>query len=54
MKQSLIRLVIVFLIISFTVSSVIGCCGRWRRKTRRLERRNERLEKRVDDLEKKR
>jgi phage-related minor tail protein len=63
MRIYLIRFFILFLITSFTISVVVGCGGRQRRQTRRLERRVSSLEKnwgttekrvveRVDSMEK--
>ena len=63
MRIKLIRFFILFLITSFTISMVVGCGGRQRRKTRRLESRVSSLEKnwgttekrvveRVDSMEK--
>lgn len=53
MKRCLIRIVILFLMTSFTVSSVVGCGAGSRWRDRKLERRIENLEDRVDDLERK-
>ena len=63
MRMYLIRFFILFLITSFTISMVVGCGGRQRRQTRRLESRVASLEKnwgttekrvveRVDSMEK--
>ena len=63
MRVYLIRFFIVFLITSFTISMVVGCGGRQRRQTRRLDSRVSSLEKnwgttekrvveRVDSMEK--
>ena len=48
MRAYLIRFFILFLVTSFTVSIVVGCGGRQRRKTRRLESRVSSLENRVN------
>ena len=53
MKRCLTRIVIVFLMTSFTVSSVVGCGAGSRRRDRKTERRIEKLEDRVDVLERK-
>ena len=63
MRMYLIRFFIIFLITSFTISMVVGCGGRQRRQTRRLDSRVSSLEKnwgitekrvveRVDSMEK--
>ena len=63
MRTYLIRFFILFLITSFTISMVVGCGGRQRRQTRRLDSRVSSLEKnwgttekrvveRVDSMEK--
>ena len=48
MRTYLIRFFILFLITSFTLSIIVGCGGRQRRKTRRLESRVSSLENRVN------
>ena len=48
MRTYQIRFFILFLITIFTVSSVVGCGGRQRRKTSRLESRVSSLENRVN------
>ena len=48
MRTYLIRFFILFLITSFTVSIVVGCGGRQRRQTRRLENRVDSIEKKVN------
>jgi len=53
MKRCLTRIVIVFLMTSFTVSSIVGCGAGSRWRDRKLERRIEKLEDRVDVLERK-
>ena len=53
MKRCLIRIVILFIMTSFTVSSVVGCGAGSRWRDRKLERRIEKLEDRVDVLERK-
>ena len=47
MRTYQIRFFILFLITSFTVSIVVGCGGRQRRQTRRLESRVDSIEKRA-------
>ena len=52
MRMYLLRFFIVFLITSFTISIVVGCGGRQRRQTRRLQSRVSSLEKNWGTTEK--
>ena len=52
MRMYLVRFFIVFLITSFTISMVVGCGGRQRRQTRRLQSRVSSLEKNWGTTEK--